>query len=88
MLLKRVVRVVTGKTIIKGRVYRGRPQGGVLSPPLWNLVLVSLIHRLNEYGYVNVAYAHVVILPNGKFGGTICESVHVVLRITEEWCKD
>jgi retron-type reverse transcriptase len=53
---------------------RGCPQGGVLSPLLWNLVVYNLIRELNNDGYYTVGYADdIAILINGKFPHTVSE---------------
>jgi RNA-directed DNA polymerase len=39
------------------KVTRGCPQGGVLSPLLWSLVVDDLLVKLNSRGYYAQAYA-------------------------------
>jgi hypothetical protein len=47
---------------------RGCPQGGVLSPLLWSLVVDDLHWELNINGYYTIGYADdIAILINGKF---------------------
>jgi hypothetical protein len=44
------------------------PQGGVLSPLLWSLVVDDLLWGLNNNGYYTVGYADdIAILVNGIF---------------------
>jgi hypothetical protein len=38
-------------------VTRGCPQGGVLSPLLWGLVVDNFLWELNDSGYYTVGYA-------------------------------
>jgi hypothetical protein len=61
-------------------VTRGCPQGGVLSPLLWSLVVDDLIRELNNDGYYTVGYADdIAILINGKFPHTVSEVLQSVL---------
>ena len=66
------------------RFYRG-----VLSPLLWNMVLDSLLNRLNSDNFSIVAYAdNLVILQTGRFENILCERMQVALRSIEKWCED
>ncbi len=42
---------------VEARVVKGCPQGGVLSPLLWYMVVDSLLLKLNALGYTAQAYA-------------------------------
>ncbi|XP_072161372.1 retrovirus-related Pol polyprotein from type-1 retrotransposable element R1 [Bemisia tabaci] len=71
------------------RATRGCPQGGVISPKLWNLVADELLVRLNEAGYYAQAYADdFVILIRGKHCNDLSDLMSGALRIVEEWCRD
>lgn len=50
MLQHRTARITMGDTILTYRVAKGCPQGGVLSPLLWNLVVDDLIRTFNNQG--------------------------------------
>jgi hypothetical protein len=53
-------------------VIRGCPQGGVLSPVLWCLVVNDLIARLNGGGIYNQGYVNdICLLLAGKFPNTV-----------------
>nr|CAH7724524.1 unnamed protein product [Callosobruchus chinensis] len=66
---------------------RGCPQGGVLSPRLWNLVVDSLLVALNDQGMYAQGYADdIVILIRGKHMGTCLEITQRALSIVERWC--
>lgn len=68
---------------------RGTPQGGVLSPTLWILVMDDLLHRLSREGYNIIGYADdLVVLCNGLFLNTLCELMQRALRIIERWCTE
>ena len=67
---------------------RGCPQGGVLSPILWCLVVDSLITKLNKGPYFTVGYADdLVILTNGLFPSTASELIQGALKVVEGWCN-
>lgn len=87
MLGKRVVRLA-GETKAAA-VVRGCPQGGVLSPLLWNLVINDLITKLNASNFYTIGYADdLAILVTGRTAGTACDLTRSALRIVERWCKD
>jgi retron-type reverse transcriptase len=53
---------------ITAKVMRGCPQGGVLSPLLWNLVVDRLLTATNDLGFSTFGYADdIVIIVQGKF---------------------
>ncbi|CAH2217843.1 jg22999, partial [Pararge aegeria aegeria] len=88
LLEHRIIQVdINGTT--KGIVARGCPQGGVLSPILWNLVVDDLITKLNTGGFYTIGYADdIVILISGKLEYTLCEIMQRALRLIERWCKE
>jgi hypothetical protein len=62
-------------------VRRGCPQGGVLSPLLWNMVANSLLNRLGNCNCFVQGFADdVVILISGKFLSTICDLMQGALN--------
>jgi len=67
-------------------VSRGCPQGGVLSPLLWCLVVDELIIRLNEGSVYAQGYAdYICLLAVGKFPNTVSGLIQWVLHTVEEW---
>ncbi|XP_053968462.1 uncharacterized protein LOC128869891 [Anastrepha ludens] len=69
-------------------VCRGTPQGGVLSPLLWNLAMNKLLLDLEERRIKVVAYADdVAILIRGKFPDTLCSLMHRTLKYVDTWAK-
>jgi hypothetical protein len=63
-------------------VRRGCPQGGVLSPFLWNMVINSLLGRLNNESLGAQEFADdIAIVINGKFLITIYEFMQKALSI-------
>lgn len=88
MLRLRAVQVTVNDTT-RAIVAKGCPQGGVLSPLLWNLVVDSLIKRLNDRGYYTVGYADdITIIINGTHENTLCNLMRQALKIVEDWCKE
>lgn len=66
---------------------KGCPQGGVLSPLLWSLVVDSLLWKLDREGIHVQGYADdITILVSGKFGGVISNLTQRALGIVETWC--
>jgi hypothetical protein len=54
-------------------VNRGFPQGRVISPLLWNMVVDGLLCRLHNAHYQAQGYAdYVVLLQKGKFMSSYC----------------
>jgi hypothetical protein len=67
---------------------RGCPQGWVLSPLLWSLVVDDLIWGLNNDGYYTVRYTDdIAILINKKFPHTVSEVLQTTLYSVQQWCK-
>jgi retron-type reverse transcriptase len=63
---KSMIATLTGQTL-EVSVTKGCPQGGMLSPLLWSLVVDELLGELNEGGYHAIGYADdLAILINGK----------------------
>jgi hypothetical protein len=66
---------------------RGFPQGGVLSPLLWDLVADDLLVTFNNQGYYTQGYANdIVILILGKHANTLSELMQMTVEIVEGWC--
>lgn len=68
---------------------RGSPQGGVLSPTFWILVMDELIAALEAEGFTVIGYADdLTVICRGKFLNTLCNSTQRALKIIERWCND
>ncbi|XP_054281228.1 uncharacterized protein LOC128998898 [Macrosteles quadrilineatus] len=75
-------------TVREVKAQRGCPQGGVLSPNLWNLVVDDLLSELNAQGMYAQGYADdIVVLIRGKFMNTCLELMQRALSIVERWCN-
>jgi len=68
-------------------VSRGCPQGGVLSPLLWSLVVDEQLVRLNEGSVYAQGYADgICLLAVGKFPKTVSRLIQWALHTFELWC--
>jgi hypothetical protein len=68
---------------------RGCQQGGVLSPLLWNMVIYSLLVRLNnESLWAQGLVYDIAIVINGVFLSTVCELIQKALFIVQIWCQE
>jgi ribonuclease HI len=67
---------------------RGCPQGGVLSPLLWSLVVDSLLVTLDQGPYHVQGYADdIALVVQGKFPETLTDIMNEGLRLINEWCN-
>jgi hypothetical protein len=70
------------------RLWPGGPQGGVLSPLLWGLVVDDLLWELNDSGYYTVGYADdIAIQINGELPQTVLEVLRTALCTVQQWCE-
>jgi len=88
MLARRAVNSKLGEASIRRFPTKGTPQGGVLSPLLWNLTLNELLRRLDNEGIPVIAYADDVALAiSGKFLDSIASLMDRALRAVERWAS-
>ena len=74
MLRGRLVHTSLMGSSITAKVIRECPQGEVLSPLLWNLVVDRLLTVTNDVGFSTFGYADdIVIIVQGKFAHTLRE---------------
>lgn len=89
MLRSRVIYATLLGDTVSAQVARGCPQGGVLSPLLWNLVMDGLIARLDNDRHHVLGYADdLVILAHGKFNGTVRDRMQQALTVVTEWTSN
>lgn len=87
MLSCRKAIVHRGGATLKAWLARGCPQGGVLSPLLWCILLDSLLARLQEEGFEVEAYADdLAIITRGIFSTIVGERMNVALSTVHSWC--
>ena len=86
MLGTRNVSASLGNSELSRSVRRGTPQGGVISPLLWLLVIDSVLVELDKRGVKVVAYADdVVILVSGMFLDIISDIMTNALNSLSVW---
>jgi len=86
LLISRMVTATVGTSTQTRLVNRGTPQGGVLSPLLWNIAVNKLLRILEGGGGKVVAYADdVAIIFNGKYPQTLCDLMTAKLKILSKW---
>src|ERR1700761_5646290 len=67
----------------------GCPQGGILSPILWCIVVDPLLKRLNDEGLFAQGYSDdVTILVRSKYESTLGDQIRRSLKIIECWCQE
>ena len=86
ILQDRLIQAEWGGFKVFKRVRRGTPQGGVLSPLLWLVVVNVLLRRLETAGCRVIAYADdIVIIVRGKFICSLSELMQYYLSIIATW---
>jgi hypothetical protein len=89
MLKSRIITSDKGNSSIKRRATRGTPQGGVISPLLWLIVINNILLQFKEKGIKMIAYADdVVILITGKDLPTIRDLMERALREIADWARE
>lgn len=89
MLTSRIVKAEMGNCSIEKAVKRGTPQGGVISPLLWLLVINDLIRKLESMGVSVTAYADdAVITTKGKDLNTLSELIENAMSVICDWAKE
>lgn len=89
MLSSRLVLSSRGEANIAVSVNRGCPQGGVLSPLLWSLVVDDLLKKLEKLGIFAQAYADDVAIPVvGKIPSVLSDITSSTLNFVMKWCQD
>lgn len=88
MLRSREINSTIGGSSLTKFVSRGTPQGGVLSPLLWLLVVNGVLKALEDTGIRVVAYADdVVLLVPGLFPDTLSERIEIGLTTLSRWAN-
>jgi len=86
MLEGRLVHSSVMGSSITAEVTSGCPQGGVLSPLLWNLAVDMLLTATNNLGFSTFGYANdIVIIVQGKFAHTVREIMQNALNVVAKW---
>ena len=86
LLKHRIIVSSLGVSSISKFACRGTPQGGVLSPLLWNLTINSLLMRLDSLGYRTIAYADdVAVAVSGIDLNTLSQRLENALNVLSTW---
>ena len=89
MLKSRIITASLGNSVKSKQVERGTPQGGVISPLLWLIVVNTILMELGNRGIKVVAYADdVVILLSGMFPDVISDIMSGALVLLSNWATD
>lgn len=89
MLRSRAIHSAIGNSNIKRFAQKGTPQGGVISPLLWLLVVNKVLKIFDNKHIKIIAYADdVVIIVCGLFLSTISERVTQGLTILSKWARE
>jgi retron-type reverse transcriptase len=86
MLESRLVHTSLMGSSLTARGIGGCPQGGVLSPLLWNLVADRLLVVTNDLGFSTCGYADDNdIIVQGKFAHIVREIMQEALNVVVNW---
>nr|AMS38365.1 hypothetical protein [Bactrocera tryoni] len=89
VLRTRIAETTVGDKRIRLGTTRGCPQGGVLSPLLWSLVVDDLLALLTDNGIRCQGYADdIVIIARGKYEDTLCDLIQRGLNLAKGWCRE
>ena len=80
--------VYHGQKMVEGTPDRGCPQGGVLPPLLWCLVVTDFLEDLQSEGFHVYGCADdIAIVAGGSFLKTLKHLMEHALKMTYRWCK-
>ena len=89
MLKTRTMVTESNDTTRRALAGRGCPQGGVLSPLLWNLVVDELLKVFERHSAYAFAYADdVTSLTTGKYLDIVTVNMQRNLNLMEGWCLE
>ena len=90
MISNRFTTVLLNHSTNRFKITKGCPQGGVLSPVLWNMVVNNLLNkRANEIpGYLQAFADDLAILVEGDDLAAIHERTQKYINNINKWCKN
>lgn len=89
LLSLRIIKATNGDSMLYFRPQQGCPQGGCLSPLLWNIVMDSLIKKLDPLKLKIVSYADDIVITAVAFNAIgACNKLSNAMKIVEEWCHE
>ena len=87
MLGNRNITIAKGNTTLRGVVDSGCPQGGVLSPLLWSLVVDELLHLFTDQGCHPIEYADdILLILRGMHLDALMGVMQQTLKVADTWC--
>ena len=88
MLKDRITSSTLGADTLTITSSKGCPQGGVLSPLLWSLVVDELLETLEESGHKAIGYADdIVVYSTGKYEDTVRNRMTDAILGILRWCE-
>ena len=89
MLYTRQLTVTRGEGTVRASVRRGCPQGGVISPLLWCLVVDELLGRLSRASIYAQGYADdLAVVVRARDANTASSLVREALDLVSRWCRE
>ena len=86
MLRSRTLTISIGEATLRRHINHGCPQGGVLSPLLWNLVIDELLWIFrNQLGYLQAYADDLTLLEKGSDLTVIWQQAQHSLNLLERW---
>lgn len=83
----RVIISTLGEASIEAMAGGGCPQGGVLSPLLWSILIDGLINRMTNEGFYCLGYADdIAVVVKGRFASVVSERTQRAINIIQNWC--
>ena len=87
MVSNRFITLSLAGTSITRFIPKGCPQGGVLSPFLWNLVLNDLLQQFNFTNTIQAFADDLCLLTQGSDISTIWDITEAEIKRINHWCK-
>ena len=88
ILKHRIITAQLGSESVTIKAVKGCPQGGVLSPLLWSLVVDGLLTMLSNRGLDVQGYADdLTVIISGKYDNIISELMQDALKLIWQWCR-
>ena len=89
LLTKRSTTINHEGHIVQSKVLKGCPQGGILSPLLWNLVANEILQMLTHKHIWCLGYADDVVVAIESASVTTCfEMGQFAISLIEKWCQN
>ena len=88
MISNRKIELKWGNSKINRKIEKGCPQGGVLSPFLWNLVLDDLLQKFNNSDNIQAFADDLSLLSIGKTQYGIINNTRNIINKIMKWCKE